>query len=103
MQYKIVLGTILGDRDGSLLLHFSDNKIFGILRLLGFSTDVSGEMDAPEHAVFRGVIKTFLSEEPFTAIGKLTENLLDMKLKTEQHTYSLKGKRTPEGSEDETD
>lgn len=89
--YALVMHTPLGNRRGSVTLHFSGPSLTGELTLLTRTSPICQGSRSGRHLQFQGEIPTVVGSVPYQASGTVTENTLQLQLTTPRGSYPIEG------------
>ena len=88
--YKISLATQIGKKSGKLFLSVIQNKIDGVLEILGQKQPFCGEKTA-SGCVIKGQLKTLVSVFDYTAIGYFDIKSISLDLTYNHGVFRLTG------------
>lgn len=92
-MYHIDLATQMGIKHGELFLSVIDNKIDGIMNILGEQQSCSGERNSDGSCILFGKLKTKLSVFDYTAVGYFDKDSILLDLKYKQGIFRLTGRQ----------
>ena len=89
--YDVIMRTPIGARYGRISVTIENNKIDGILVILKKSNPFCGSINENGDCQIKGEVKTLLRTIPYDATGKITEENIVLKLKSEHEIFDLSG------------
>ena len=87
--------TPVGLRYGKMHFCLIENQIQGKLDLLGHSEPFDGAADNDGNCKINGRIITLMRTINYTAVGKFTQNDINLSLKGERHVFKITGTVIP--------
>lgn len=75
--YRVTLHSQMGPREGLLRLHWTGNRVEGLLQLVGHENSVWGERTEDGRILLRHKLKTALGEHACLSVLRLSEGRLD--------------------------
>lgn len=89
--YNIVMQTPLGEKKGILHLKINNEKVSGLLDILGKENLFTGEIDSDRRAILNGSIETIVSTFKYTAKGYIHEDTINLTLYGRQGAFNISG------------
>ncbi|WP_099468732.1 hypothetical protein [Konateibacter massiliensis] len=90
-NYKVILETPLGNRNGILELNISKTKIDGYLYIFKNREPVTGELSSDGSCRLRGKFVTLMSEFYYEATGRIDCDYVDLILHGRSSVFQMKG------------
>lgn len=91
--YKIQMKTSIGPRYGFLSCQMASGKITGELDILKHIEPFEGKTDEMGNCEFSGQILTLMWTIKYTATGVITDDTVDLALKSEQGNFHITGEK----------
>lgn len=95
-KYNITMNTPIGSRCGTINLTLEDNCINGTLDLLEKSEPLYGSMDSNGNCKIYGRLITLMRTIEYTAVGKITEESIELSFYGERNIFKITGTAIPE-------
>lgn len=95
-MYNIVMKTPLGLRYGTLSACLADGQINGNINILGHSEPFHGVIDGDGNCKIRGRLITLVRTVPYTAVGRVSRDAIDLLLEEERNRFEITGSAVPE-------
>lgn len=90
-KYDIVMKTPLGERYGTIVLNCENNRLFGEIDLLKASQPFAGMVDENGNCSFCGTLISLVRTIAYKAVGKISENAIDLMLTGERNEFHITG------------
>lgn len=99
-KYDVILHAPMGERPGELLLQMEGYALRGELRILGQSTELTGMIREDGCVEAEGELVTPMRRIPYSAEGRMSEDVIQMTLYAGDSTYELTGIKKKEKAEE---
>lgn len=90
-KYKISLKTPIGVRHGTMEVYIHKQKIKGSITLLGHKNPIYGIIDSTGSCTIVGQLTTLVRNINYTAVGKITDTVVELSLKGERNVFKITG------------
>ncbi|MGN1367949.1 MAG: hypothetical protein ACI4WX_03700 [Aristaeellaceae bacterium] len=90
-MYRIVMNTPLGERYGTIALTKDNHRLFGEMNLLKASQPFDGSIDENGNCSFCGTLLSLMRTIRYRAIGRITDNAIELKLSGERNEFDITG------------
>lgn len=90
-KYNIVMKTPIGARYGTILLNRENRHIFGEIYLLKTTQPFDGTVDENGNCSFGGTLVSLIRTIHYKAVGKISENAIELKLLGERNVFDISG------------
>lgn len=98
-HYDVVMGTPIGERYGTMAVTVEGEEIHGTLRILKKANPFFGTIQQGGQCRLHGELTTLMRTIPYDAMGRVTQEALELALRAAQESFSLRGKAAQEGAE----
>lgn len=90
-KYDIVMKTPIGARYGTMVLNCENNHLFGEINLLKASQPFDGFIDENGNCSFCGTLISLVRTIHYKAVGRISENAIELKLSGERNQFNVSG------------
>lgn len=91
--YAVQMRTVLGPKSGTLTLNEYDDKLSGVLEIMGSKNPFTEGRLIGDVCMFSGFIRTALDIVPYQAEGRVEGDTINMLYRTSKGDIKLTGKR----------
>ena len=89
--YSITMKTPVGVRHGKINIFIKDDRINGTLDMLARSEPLSGTVEKDGSCRINGYLTTLIRNVRYTAVGKITEDSIELSMKGERNIFKITG------------